>query len=200
MADVNALALEMDVIFEEAPTVGSLKIEVLADDQNFIPFQELRATVVGRHTLVVGRTTPSVQDYTVEVLADDQSFVPLPELRSTGVGRHTLTRAPMQVPVRSYVVEVLAETELGPIPAALAKAVEQDVVWEEIPTPEVSNYVVEVLGGASFEPQVSSYMMEVLGDDTTPNAIYKYVVEVLADSTDPVQLTTQQIVWFFSEH
>lgn len=200
MADVNALGLEVDVIFEETPTVGGLRVEVLADDQNFIPFPELRSTVVGRHSLVVARNTPDVNTYVVEVLADDQSFVPLPDLKATVVGRHTLARGPIQTPVSRYVVEVLAEVELDPLPQAKALALETDVVWEEIPTPEVRSYVLEVLGGAPLEQDASSYVVEVLGNDTTPNSAARYVVEILADSTDPATLTSQQIIWFFNDH
>lgn len=200
MADASAIGLFQEVLIEDAPTLNGVVVEVLAET----PFQalpELRSTVVGRHSLVKAQQITPVNEFMVEVLADDQSFVPLPELRASVVGRSTLSRAPMRVPVMRYTVEVLAETELEPLPAARALGLHQDLLIEEIATPNVNQFTVEVLASSNgFEPEIQTFMVEVLAGDSTPVAAQNYVVEVLADSTDDVSLTQQSIIWFFNDH
>ncbi|MNX74740.1 hypothetical protein D3C86_1061880 [compost metagenome] len=199
MADVKSSALYVDIVLEETPLVNTVHVEVLTET----PYEQLpalRATIVGRHSLTRAQQTVEANGFRVEVLADDPTFVPLPEMKAAVVGRSVLSRPPIQIPLNRYTVEVLAETELEPLPGARAKALELDVVYEEIPTPDVSKFNVEILATTPLEQEVNEFIVEVLGADTDPVATNRYIVEVLADSTDAPILTRQQIIWYFNDH
>jgi len=197
MADVKALALNQDLVVVESGVANGVRVEVLGGT-DFIPYPELSAKVVGRAVLVMASQNPPVRQVKVEVLADDTSFVPPPELRSAVVGRSVLALPPLVREFNKVTVEVLAEVELDPIPAARGVALEQDIVYEEIQTPLVHSFQVEALAVVGLEQEINRTVVEVLGDDTSPNSVHRYAVEVLGDSTDPVDLTQQQIIWFFN--
>ncbi|MNK98132.1 hypothetical protein D3C87_1184840 [compost metagenome] len=161
---------------------------------------ELKAVAAVRQVLVQIVEPVPLNEYKVEVLADDTSFVFPDDLTARSVARQTLLQMPFVRPVNRYTVEVLAETDLPPMPAAAVFALDEEFVVQEIPTPDVSRFNVEVLAAASLDQQVNEYVVEVLGDSTDPNSMNHYVVEVLGDSTDDVSLTQQRITWFFNDH
>lgn len=201
MADASLFALSEEILVAEAALLNTVKVEVLATDSQFVPLPEVAARAARRQVLVQFVEPKEVNAVRVEVLAEDTTFVFPPDIKANAARRQTLVAMPFNRPVNNYVVEVLAETVLEPLPQALVKALSEEVITQEIPTPSVNSYRVEVLGTTNgFEPEINSYVVEVLGDDTSPNSVQRYTVEVLADSTDPVSLTGQTIVWFFNDH
>ena len=178
MADAQVFALTEEIIVSETVPVSSFFVEVLALDQTFIPFQELRSAAAARQTLIQPPFARQVSNYVIEVLAEVE-LEPMPQAKVMGLTEEVVWSEIPTPTVQNYVVEVLATSALDQ---------------------EVSSFMVEVLATSALDQEVSSFMVEVLGDDTSPNSVASFIVEVLADSTDPVNLTQQTITWFFNDH
>ena len=121
-------------------------LEILALDQTFIPFQELRSAAAARQILIQPPFARQVSNYVIEVLAEVE-LEPMPQAKVMGLTEEVVWSEIPTPTVQNYVVEVLATSALDQ---------------------EVSSFMVEVLGDDTSPNSVASFIVEVLADSTDP--------------------------------